>query len=181
MSNILLGLTGSVASILANELFASLEKLGNLKIICTEKALYFVPPRKHDLYQDSDEWHWKQKGDPILHIELRKWADVFVIAPLSANTLGKIANGLCDNLLTSVARAWDFNKPFVVAPSMNTVMWEHPITETQLETLQFWGVKVVQPQEKTLACGDTGIGAMADIFEITYVVQNRIAALGAEL
>lgn len=64
---------------------------------------------------DEEEWHaWKTKGDPVLHIELRKWADAFVIAPLSANSLAKIAQGLCDNCLTSVARAWDFSKPMLV-------------------------------------------------------------------
>lgn len=65
---------------------------------------------------DEDEWRgWKQVGDPVVHIELRRWADVFVIAPLSANTLAKLANGLCDNLVTCVARAWDFNRPLVVS------------------------------------------------------------------
>ena len=64
---------------------------------------------------DEEEWHaWQQKGDPVLHIELRKWADVLIIAPLSANTLAKMAQGLCDNCLTSVVRAWDFHKPLLV-------------------------------------------------------------------
>lgn len=62
-------------------------------------------------------------GDPVLHIELRRWADVLVLAPLSANTMAKVAHGLCDNLLTSVVRAWDYAKPMIVAPAMNTYMW----------------------------------------------------------
>lgn len=65
---------------------------------------------------DEDEWHeWSQVGDPVLHIELRRWADVFVVAPLSANTLAKMANGLCDNLVTCIARAWDFTRPLIVS------------------------------------------------------------------
>lgn len=65
---------------------------------------------------DDDEWHeWSKVGDPVMHIELRRWADVFVIAPLSANTLAKLANGICDNLITCVARAWDFQRPLVVS------------------------------------------------------------------
>ena len=65
---------------------------------------------------DEDEWRqWGQVGDPVVHIELRRWADAFVVAPLSANTLAKVAGGLCDNLLTCVVRAWDFAKPLLVS------------------------------------------------------------------
>ena len=66
-----------------------------------------------------------------MHIELRRYCDLLLIAPLSANTMGKIANGLCDNLLTSLVRAWDFKKPkpVIVAPAMNTMMYEHPLTQ----------------------------------------------------
>lgn len=67
------------------------------------------------LQGDEEEWHeWEKKGDPVLHIELRKWADLLVVAPLSANTLAKLAQGLCDNCLTSVVRAWDWSKPLLV-------------------------------------------------------------------
>ena len=67
------------------------------------------------LQGDEEEWHeWQKKGDPVLHIELRKWADLLVVAPLSANTLAKLAQGLCDNCLTSVVRAWDWSKPLLV-------------------------------------------------------------------
>ena len=97
---------------------------------------------------DEDEWRsWREKGDPVLHIDLRKWADMMLVAPLSANTLAKVANGMCDNLVTCVARAWDFKgapdnleKPLVVAPAMNTCMWEHPITKKQLKALDDLGV-----------------------------------------
>lgn len=71
--------------------------------------------RQHISAGDEDEWHvWQNKGDPVLHIDLRKWADLLVIAPLSANSLAKMAQGLCDNCLTSVVRAWDFTKPLLV-------------------------------------------------------------------
>ena len=77
----------------------------------------------------------------MTHIEQRAWADLFLIAPLSANTLAKLSTGQCDNLLTCVARAWDFTKPIVAAPAMNTHMWTHPITRPQLDTLAEWGYK----------------------------------------
>lgn len=69
-------------------------------------------------------------------LELRKWADTLLIAPLDANSLAKIAHGLCDNLLTSLVRAWDFNKPLYFAPAMNTAMWENPLTYQHMKTLK---------------------------------------------
>ena len=71
----------------------------------------------------------------MLHIELRRWADLFVIAPLDANTLAKLAGGLADNCLSCVWRAWDLARPVVLAPAMNTLMWEHPLTARHLRTL----------------------------------------------
>lgn len=105
-----------------------------------------------DILADEDEWSsWKCRGDPVLHIQLRNWADLAVIAPLSANTLAKLANGLADNLLSSVMRAWDFKKPILVAPAMNTFMWDHPVTSQHLSTLKTWGYSVIDPCSKTLS------------------------------
>lgn len=127
---------------------------------------------------DEAEWHlWEKRGDPVLHISLRKWADVLVIAPLSANTLAKMAAGLCDNLLTSVFRAWEFRagKPVVVAPAMNTEMWDHPFTEKHLQAIKELGsVTVVEPSVKTLACGDTGQGALAALPDIIDAVEEAL-------
>jgi len=193
--NILLGLTGSVASSLAPKLVTQLHT--NLVVIPTEKAKHFYDPEelkaielasngRISIFDDESEWHlWKHKGDPVKHIDLRKWAHVFVIAPLTANTLAKIANGLCDNLLTSIARAWDYSKPLVLAPAMNTYMWEHPITQKHLNAVSSFGraitcqdgsvskpVLVVDPATKILACGDKGKGAMADINDIISAVET---------
>jgi phosphopantothenoylcysteine decarboxylase len=120
------------------------------------------------------EWEmWTKRGDPVLHIELRKWAQCFLIAPLSANTLAKLSNGLCDNLLTLICRAWPMEKsnrgnenenklktPIIVCPAMNTFMWNHPLTEVQIKILQNWGYEIVGPIDKKLICGDVGNGAM---------------------
>lgn len=94
-----------------------------------------------------------------------------LIAPLSANTLAKMAHGQCDNLLTCVARAWDFAHPLIVAPAMNTLMWTHPFTEQHLSTLRSLGVVIIPPISKVLACGDIGAGAMASVDEIVSVVK----------
>ncbi|KAI0885801.1 flavoprotein [Annulohypoxylon maeteangense] len=106
------------------------------------------------VYVDADEWRepWK-RGDAILHIELRRWADLLVIAPLSANTMAKIVGGFADGILTSVVRAWDAwgeldsdtgrkrKKHIIVAPAMNTAMWRHPVTAKSLRVLEEeWGV-----------------------------------------
>jgi len=138
----------------------------------------------------DDEWkEWNKLGDPVLHIDLRDWADILLVAPLSAHTLAKIANGFCDDTVSCVIRAWDFGhgqrpgKPLLLAPAMNTAMWEHPLTKTQLSTIQGFSrqnndnsndskvrdtncVHIISPQVKTLACGEIGNGALASVDNI---------------
>jgi len=117
-------------------------------------------------------------GDPILHIELRNWSDIFLIAPLDANTLGKLAYGLCDNLLTCIARAWDIKtKPLLFCPAMNTVMWNHPITKRNLDILKSFGYCEINPISKHLACGEDGMGAMADIKDIAQKVGSLVQSI----
>jgi phosphopantothenoylcysteine decarboxylase len=162
--NILWGITGSVAAIRAPIIAHNLQSLGDIKVVVTQRGKHFLDPLPEsiEILDDEHEWSsWSKLGDPVLHIELRKWADDFLIAPISADTLAKIANGFCDNLLLSVARAWDFQKPIVIAPAMNTFMWEHPTTNEHLNRLRSWGVQVIPPVEKELACKDIGIGALA--------------------
>jgi phosphopantothenoylcysteine decarboxylase len=157
----------------------------------------------------EEEWRdWNRLGDPVMHIDLRNWADLLLVAPLSAHTLAKIAHGLCDDVLGSVIRAWDFGhgnsiatknsttgstsrrgKPLVLAPAMNTAMWQHPLTRQQLDTIcGFWnntecrqcndektGVSILHPQVKTLACGEVGDGALASVDEILQKVGEQVA------
>lgn len=91
-------------------------------------------------------------------VQLRRWADIVLVCPCSANTLAKLASGLCDNLLTSLLRATDPGQtPVVLFPAMNTLMWQHPLTEKHLKVVkEEIGYEVVGPIEKGLACGDTG-------------------------
>jgi phosphopantothenoylcysteine decarboxylase len=168
--NILLGVTGSVAATLASKLYKALSELGEVQVVLTDSAKnFFDAPVEY--YTDNSEWRTWQDSSKVLHIELRKWADVFVIAPLSANTLGKIANGMCDNLVTNVAMAWDFSKPIVVAPAMNTMMFTNPATQKNLAALKNQGYVIVPPVKKLLACGDDGVGAMAQIYDIVDAVH----------
>ena len=199
--NVILGMTGSVASIKAMELitklaFLAAPRLPSLKVVATKAAKHFFtweelkkdlssPSVSIDFHSDEEEWRdWKKVGDPVLHIELRRWADILVIAPCSANTLAKLANGLCDDLLSCIVRAWDFkdpNKLLVIAPAMNTMMWESPFTQKHLSTLVELGggtmddqkrVQIIGPVEKTLACGDVGNGAMASPEDIARLVRR---------
>src|SRR5262249_40126548 len=127
VANVLLGVTGSVAAVRVPALYAQLKERGHrVKAVATPASLYFFDPAALDpagparpgrnrdvVVRDEDEWpgrdegHLHQLGDPVTHIELRRWADLLVIAPLDANTLAKLAGGLADNCLTCVWRAWD--------------------------------------------------------------------------
>jgi hypothetical protein len=144
-------------------------------------------PGAFKIWHDEDEWHnrdsycsfttekvWKKKGDPVRHIDLRKWAGALVIAPLSANTMAKMAGGVCDNLLTSVYRAWDRTRPVIVAPAMNTLMWEHPVTHQHVRLLSDWDVRFVGPVSKELACADEGMGAMAQVDDVVAALKDAL-------
>ncbi|MBA0565844.1 hypothetical protein Goshw_020194 [Gossypium schwendimanii] len=164
---VLLAASGSVAAIKFGNLCHCFSEWAEVKAVATKASLHFIDraslPKDLKLYTDEEEWSsWGKIGDSVLHIELRRWADIMVIAPLSANTLGKIAGGLCDNLLTCVIRAWDYSKPMFVAPAMNTFMWSNPFTEKHLMTIDELGISLIPPVSKRLACGDYGNGAMAE-------------------
>lgn len=177
--NILLGVTGSVAAVKATELAEALLEIGDVKLIATKAARFFLkqqhlPPEVETIF-DEAEWPDDYRvGDPIPHIELRRWAGCLILAPLDANTLAKLSMGLCDNLLTCVYRAWDWTKPVIVAPAMNTLMWHGPTTKPALATLRTHGVRVVDPVVKRLACDDVGMGAMASVEEIVKRAEQAL-------
>ena len=141
-------------------------------------------PRLQGVITDEDEWtSWQSRGDPVSHIEHRKWADALLIAPLGTNTLAKLATGICDNLLTCVVRAWDIKacregrKPVMFAPAMNTCMWNHPVTEEQIRKLASFGFEEIPPIEKMLASGDKGAGAMEECRHIAEKIVDRLLIL----
>ncbi|XP_001379746.1 phosphopantothenoylcysteine decarboxylase isoform X1 [Monodelphis domestica] len=175
--HVLVGVTGSVAALKLPLLVAGLLEIPGLDVavVTTERAKHFYNPCDVPvtLYSDTDEWElWKCRSDPVLHIDLRRWADLMVVAPLDANTLGKVASGICDNLLTCVIRAWDRAKPLLFCPAMNTAMWEHPVTAQNVEQLKGFGYTEVPCVAKKLACGDEGLGAMAEVWTILRKVKE---------
>ncbi len=119
--NILLGVNSGIGAKDTIHLIRLLITLFNVKVMVSDRAEHFFD--LNDLkslvpvFDDHCEWYtWKKRGDEVLHISLRNWADVFLIAPLSANTLAKMTQGIADNLILTVARAWVFKKPLIVAP-----------------------------------------------------------------
>jgi phosphopantothenoylcysteine decarboxylase len=209
MGRIILGVTGSVAAVRTPALHAALRAAGHsVRVLATERAVYFFNPAElgpadpdgGPLYRDADEWPAAgyRRGDPVLHIALRQWAELLIVAPLDANTLAKFALGVSDNLLSSVFRAWDFARPVVLAPAMNTLMWQSPVTLRHLRQLVAdrgdgragqagdWPLEaaaevfarhapqliLVPPQAKRLACGDVGVGAMAEVTQLAETVRQ---------
>lgn len=189
---VLLGVTGSVAAKLTRKIVDQLLVAGHeVQIAATEASFYFwseegfSPEIKEQVkvWRDKDEWVGvKYDPDiPITHIELSKWADVFLIAPITANSLFEIAYGGAENVVTCTARAWwnyedpGNQKPLIIAPAMNSRMWFHPTTAEQINRISGWygdKFKMVPPVSRRLACGDTGIGALADIDKIVAALEE---------
>ncbi len=173
---LLIGVTSSIAAYRIPNLVSQLRKQGiEIKTIVTEKAKAFVTPQalavmsQYPCFDDHDEWG---NTAQVLHIELAKWCDAFLIAPLTANTLAKISAGICDNLLTSVVRALGA-KPLLLAPAMNTRMWQNPLTEMHLNQVQqIYNVTLIPPVEKRLADGDEGMGGLAEDETIIQTILN---------
>ncbi|KAK4052122.1 hypothetical protein OIV83_002416 [Microbotryomycetes sp. JL201] len=181
--HVLLLATGSVASVKVPLIAHSLRKFKHVDvhIAASSSALHFFSKQEVEsdsgvtVWTDEDEWAgWSEIGDPILHIELRRWADIVLIAPCSANTLAKISNGLCDNIVTAVLRAMPCFVPIMVFPAMNTHMWSHPLTAKHLAELKDeLGYEIHGPIPKMLACGDVGLGAMYEWSDIVKLVEEN--------
>ena len=113
-------------------------------------------------------------GSVMDHIHLARWADLIIVAPATANYINKIAAGLGDDLLTTLFLAHDFQKPFLVAPAMNTKMYQHPTVQESLKKLKTYGVEVLETASGVLACGEVGFGRLLDPQLITAEIENRL-------
>lgn len=177
--NIVLGVTGGIAAYKAAELVSRLKKLNaNVDVIMTEAAAKFVTPLTFqslsqnpvvvDMFAEPKRWE-------IEHISLAEKADVFVIAPATANIIGKIANGIADDMLSTTVMAT--KAPVIIAPAMNKNMYENPILQENIKKLKSLGYRFVNPSTGRLACGTYGVGRLAEIDdiirEILYVLNVK--------
>jgi phosphopantothenoylcysteine decarboxylase/phosphopantothenate--cysteine ligase len=174
---IVLGVSGGIGAYKAAELARSFIKEGaQVSVVMTQSATRFITPLTMetlsqnpvglDMFSLTDE-------RAIGHIERARWADIFVVAPATANFLAKAANGIADDLLSTISLA--MTCPVVLAPAMNTRMWNHSAVQENLATLISRNVRVVQPGEGELACGEEGAGRLADLSQIVDAVRDSLS------
>ena len=175
MKTIILGISGSIAAYKAADITNALTKHGiNVHVLMTKNAVSFITPftlqclSKNKVYSDV-----MTEPESAVHVKLAKQADLFVVAPASANIIARLAAGFADDMLTSAALAAK-NIPLFVAPAMHTNMYENPAVRNNLSVLQKRGWKIIEPRESRLACGDKGKGAMADVEVIVKIVLEAL-------
>ena len=171
--NIVLGVTGGVAAYKAVDLASKLTAAGaSVRTVMTDSACRFVMPKSFEavtqsavlttLWSGPDEYR-------SIHIALADWADLVVVAPATANIMAKTAHGLCDDLLsTTLCACW--TRPILMAPAMNSRMWDNPAVQANIQTLKERGVRFVGPAAGRLACGTEGVGRMAEPSEILEAI-----------
>lgn len=179
---ILLGVTGGIAAYKSAFLASMLVKAGaEVRVLMTENAKNFINPitfetlTGHKCVSDTFDRNFEFK---VEHISLAKKADVVIIAPVTANVIAKLAHGLADDMLTTTVLACKC--PKIIAPAMNTAMYENPITQDNIETLKKYGMEVVEPACGHLACGDTGAGKMPEP-EVLFEYLLKCCALPKDM
>jgi len=168
IKNVVLGVTGGIAAFKSASLIGLLNKNGmTVKVIMTKNATEFITPltlsslSKNKVATDMFD---KLTQYDTEHITLAKWADAFVIAPATANIIGKIANGIADDMLSTTVMAT--TAPVLIAPAMNTDMYQNKIVQSNIQKLKDYGYHFVEPQVGMLACGDEGVGKLANTEDI---------------
>jgi len=175
---LILGVTGSVAAFKAVELASSLTQKGwEVRTVMTDWACRFVTPLSFSSVTGSPVYTDADYPDPSCakdHVSLARWGRVLAIVPATANTIGKLAHGLADNMLTLTTLA--FRGPVLVAPAMNTAMYESRPVQKNVKILMELGYRVVGPAEGRLACGEEGRGRLAPLEEIERAVEELLAS-----
>src|SRR4051812_36043971 len=161
---IALGVSGGIAAYKAAEILRGLQRAGcAVRVAMTPRACEFITPLtfralsgSHDIVDD----YAPDNPDPIAHITFSQSVELFLIAPATANIIAKFANGIADDFITSTYLA--STAPVLVAPAMNTTMWNHPATRRNLKQLRADGVRVVEPDTGEMACGTVGPGRLSE-------------------
>ncbi|MCD6501237.1 bifunctional phosphopantothenoylcysteine decarboxylase/phosphopantothenate--cysteine ligase CoaBC [bacterium] len=173
---ILLGVTGSISVYKACEVARRFIKGGaEVRVVMTNNAARFVSPMLFEVLTNAPALSdmFPESGDRLAHVDISAWADLFLIAPATANFIGKAAAGIADDLLTSTLLAFD--GPVLVAPAMNDRMWANTAVQENVSRLRERGFGFVGPGNGELACGDAGPGRLADIEEIIAAVEEAVA------
>lgn len=176
--NILLGITGGIAAYKCYDLISELTKQNiNVQVITTKSALEFVSPlvlktlSGNAVYTEQFDYNMPEP----LHIEILNSIDLCIICPATANTIAKLAHGICDDLLSSLVCA--YNKKLLIAPAMNTNMWNSPITQDNIKLLQDkLKAQIINPVEGNLACNTIGIGKLASLGTIIFNIKKELSA-----
>lgn len=177
--NILIGITGGIAIYKVCDLVRKLVNFSsNVKCIMTESATKLISPKLFE--QLSENKVYTDMFSPVstgeyspVHISLSDWADVIIVVPCSCNTLSRLATGKTEDLLSCTIYAFDYkNKPVILCPSMNSNMWEHPVTQQNVSILKKIGYKILPPESGKLLCKKTGAGRLPDIDKILEFVQK---------
>jgi phosphopantothenoylcysteine decarboxylase/phosphopantothenate--cysteine ligase len=173
--NVALGVCGGIAAYKAVEVLRGLQKAGcTVKVAMTKRACEFVQPLTFRALSGSHvvvDDYAPDNPDPIAHITFSQTADLLIVAPATANIIAKFANGVADDFLTSTYLAC--SAPVLIAPAMNTTMWEHPATQRNLERLRADGVHIIEPDAGEMACGTIGPGRLSE--------PDRIVAAALEI
>ena len=174
---VLLGITGSIAAYKIAYLASALQKLhADVHVLMTENATNFINPITFETLTGNKclvDTFDRNFQFQVEHVSIAKKADVVMIAPASANVIGKIANGLADDMLTTTVMACRCRKIF--APAMNTAMYENPIVQDNIKKLQHYGYEVITPASGYLACGDTGAGKMPEPETLLEYILREVA------
>lgn len=178
MKTVLLGISASISAYKAADIVSQLGKHGiGVEVVMTKHSTDIIPEltlqvlSKHPVHTDV---MLEQNPSDINHIDLVKRADLFLIAPATANIIGKIANGIADDMLSTTAMAV-YDMPKLIAPAMNTHMYDNLAMQDNLVTLKRYGYELIEPKESLLACGDYGKGALADVDLIVSTVLARLS------
>lgn len=176
MKTVIVGVSSSVACYKSVQLVSDLLKEGiDVEVIETKNATEFVRPlqfsslTKHKTYTDTFD---RVENYDVEHISLANKADLFVVAPATANIIAKLANGIADDMLSTTFLAC--NCPKLIAPAMNTKMYDNPITQENIKKLKRHGVKFIEPETGLLACGDIGKGKLASVEEMKRVILDNL-------
>jgi hypothetical protein len=196
--HILFGVCGALSTVKIKAIIGKLLEIYTpakvkIQLILTKSSENFISQENLNIlenvkgvkvWRDSDEWTtWKTRLDPVLHIELRRWADILVVCPLTANTLSKVSLGLCDNLLTNVIRAWNTAYPILLAPAMVSYSYNAISTKRQIKSIteQMPWIEILKPVEKVFGSyGDIGMGGMMDWNEVVNKIVMKLGGYPEE-